>query len=392
MNDVFIAGIGSTSFGRHAGTPIEHLAVSAALEALLESTIERELIGALYLGNFISGPLNGKEVLAGIVGHRLGLSSIACTKVEGACASGGIAFRHACMMVASGQADAAIAVGAETMTHASTKVTTAALNCAMDNENDGPSGLTFPGLFGLAWRMHAQRYGTTRDQVSAVVRKNKSNGLKNPLAQMGADLSMEEISSSIAICDPIQLFDCCPTSDGAAAVVVVSKAVASRIAKHLKHPLVQVLASVQTSGPPNIGAQMDLTSFSANVSAATKAYALAGVGPKDIDLVELHDCFSIAEIIDCEDLGLVPRGEGGHWALEGRTAVGGEIAINPSGGLLSKGHPVGATGIGQVYEVTRQLRHDHANQVRHARIGMTHNLGGAGVACTVSILKGLEAC
>jgi len=209
---------------------------------------------------------------------------------------------------------------------------------------------------------------------------------------MGADLSMEEIASSIAICDPIQLFDCCPTSDGAAAVVVVSKAVASRIAKHLKHPLVQVLASVQTSGPPNIGAQMDLTSFSANVSAATKAYALAGVGPKDIDLVELHDCFSIAEIIDCEDLGLVPRGEGGHWALEGRTAVGGEIAINPSGGLLSKGHPVGATGIGQVYEVTRQLRHDHANQVRHARIGMTHNLGGAGVACTVSILKGLEAC
>ena len=155
MREVYIAGIGSTSFGNHSTTSIENLAASAVVQALMDCTVDRLEVGALYLGNFISGPLNGQEVLAGIVADRLGLGSIPCTKVEGACASGGIAFRHACLAVASGQAEVAIAVGVETMTHASTKDTTAALNCALDHENDGPSGLTFPGLFGLAWRMHA---------------------------------------------------------------------------------------------------------------------------------------------------------------------------------------------------------------------------------------------
>jgi acetyl-CoA C-acetyltransferase len=203
MREVSIVGIGSTAFGRHPQTPIEQLGVQAAVEALLDAGIERERIGALYLGNFISGPLNGKEVLAGIVADQLGLPNVPCTKVEGACASGGIAFRHAWMAIASGQCDAALVVGVETMTHASTAQTTAALNCAMDNMHDGPSGLTFPGLFGLAWRIHAQRYGTTRKQVSAVIRKNKANGLLNPLAQMGATLTDEQIEASAAICDPL---------------------------------------------------------------------------------------------------------------------------------------------------------------------------------------------
>lgn len=383
MRDVLIAGIGSTVFGRHAGTPIEQLGVKAAAQALLDSGIERERIGALYLGNFISGPLNGKEVLAGIVADQLGLPNIPCTKVEGACASGGIAFRHAWLAVASGQCDAALVVGVETMTHARTAETTAALNCAMDNESDGPSGLTFPGLFGLAWRIHAQRYGTTRSQVSAVVRKNKSNGLRNPLAQMGADLSDEQIASSAAICDPLQLYDCCPTSDGAAAVVLVAGALRGEV----RGVPVEVLASVQTRGAARIAGHPDLCSFDATVAAAQRAYAMAGVSAADVDVVELHDCFSIAEIVDSEDLGLVPRGEGAIWAAEGRTAVDGEIAINPSGGLLAKGHPVGATGVGQLYEIVRQLRGDHPNQVANARIGMTHNLGGTGVACTVSLLR-----
>lgn len=383
MRDVLIAGIGSTVFGRHAGTPIEQLGVKAAAQALLDSGIERERIGALYLGNFISGPLNGKEVLAGIVADQLGLPNIPCTKVEGACASGGIAFRHAWLAVASGQCDAALVVGVETMTHARTAETTAALNCAMDNESDGPSGLTFPGLFGLAWRIHAQRYGTTRSQVSAVVRKNKSNGLRNPLAQMGADLSDEQIASSPAICDPLQLYDCCPTSDGAAAVVLVAGALRGEV----RGIPVEVLASVQTRGAARIAGHPDLCSFDATVAAAQRAYAMAGISAADVDVVELHDCFSIAEIVDSEDLGLVPRGEGAIWAAEGRTAVDGEIAINPSGGLLAKGHPVGATGVGQLYEIVRQLRGDHPNQVANARIGMTHNLGGTGVACTVSLLR-----
>lgn len=383
MREVSIVGIGSTPFGRHPTIPIEQLGVQAAVQALVDSGIDRSRIGALYLGNFISGPLNGKEVLAGIVADQLGLQNIPCTKVEGACASGGIAFRHAWMAIASGQCDAALVVGVETMTHAPTAQTTAALNCAMDNENDGPSGLTFPGLFGLAWRIHADRYGTTREQVSAVVRKNKANGLLNPLAQMGATLTDEQIASSASICDPLQLYDCCPASDGAAALVLIARDLSGEAAG----VPIDVLATVQTRGASRIAGHPDLCSFDATVSAAQRAYAMAGIGPREIDVVELHDCFSVAEIVDSEDLGLVPRGQGAIWAAEGRTAVGGEIPINPSGGLLAKGHPVGATGVGQLFEVVRQLRGTHPNQVGNAEIGMTHNLGGTGVACTVSILK-----
>lgn len=383
MREVFVAGVGSTTFGKHPDVSIESLAANAAAQAILESGVERCRIGALYLGNFISGPLNGKEVLAGIVAERVGLpGNIPCTKVEGACASGGIAFRHAWMAIASGMCDAVLVVGVEKMSHASTAQVTSALNCAMDNEHDGPSGLTFPGLFGLAWRAYAHQYGLTREEVASVVIKNKANGLINPLAQMGATLTVEEIQASPMIADPLQMFDCCPASDGASAVLLTSGALLSANAT----PRIRVLASSQTSGSPRIAHHADLCTFDATVTAAQRAYAMAGLSAKDIDVVELHDCFSVAEIIDSEDLGLIPRGQGAKWAREQRTAVNGEVAINPSGGLLAKGHPVGATGVGQVYEVVQQLRGTHPNQVRRARIGMTHNLGGTGVACTVNIL------
>jgi acetyl-CoA C-acetyltransferase len=387
MRDVAITGIGSTVFGKHEGRGAESLAAEAANAALKRAGVERREIGAVYLGNFISGPLSGQEVLAGIVADELGLENVPCTKVEGACASGGIAFRHAVLAVGAGLCDAALVVGVEKMTHASGGQVTQALNCAMDNRSDGPSGLTFPGLFGLAWRIHAAKYGTTRDEVSAVVIKNKANGLKNPLAQLGADLSPEVIRQSLPIADPIQLYDCCPVSDGAAAVVVVAKDRA-RSAPDLP---IDILASIQTRGSPRIAGHDDIVSFDATVKAAERAYAASGLSPRDIGFVELHDCFSMAEIIDSEDLGLVPRGKGAKWAAEGRTRVDGSIPINPSGGLLAKGHPVGATGVGQLYEAVMQLRGQHPNQVKDARIGMTHNLGGAGIACTVSILKRPDA-
>lgn len=383
MRPVYISGIGSTAFGRHPAQSIESLATRASVQAIAESGLDREQIGALYLGNFISGPLNGKEVLAGIVADRLGLpGNIPCTKVEGACASGGIAFRHAWLAVAYGMCDAAIVVGVEKMTHASTAQVTSALNCAMDNELDGPTGLTFPGLFGLAWRAYDKKFGLTREQVASVVMKNKRNGLTNPLAQMGAELSVEEIAGSAMIADPLQLFDCCPASDGAAALVLCAENLRRSSAKQS----IRVLASVQTSGAPQIAKHLDLCTFEATVRAAEQAYAMAQIAPAQIDVVELHDCFSVAEIIDSEDLGVVPRGQGAVWSREGRTAVQGDVAINPSGGLLAKGHPVGATGVGQIYEVVRQLRGEHSNQVPSARYGLTHNLGGTGVACTVNIL------
>ena len=387
MREVVVTGIGSTSFGKLDGRCVESLAIEAANAALHRAGLDRKNVGAVYLGNFVAGPLSGQEVLAGIVADELGLENVPCTKVEGACASGGIAFRHAVLAVSSGLCDAALVVGVEKMTHASGGQVTQALNCAMDNRSDGPSGLTFPGLFGLAWRIHAAKYGTTRDEVSAVVIKNKANGLKNSLAQMGASLSLDVIRQSQMIADPLQLYDCCPVSDGAAALVVVAK---DRAGGAPDLPI-DILAAVQTRGSARIAGHEDVVSFEATVKAAERAYAAASVGPKDIDFVELHDCFSMAEVIDSEDLGLVPRGEGAKWAAEGRTGMGGDIPINPSGGLLAKGHPVGATGVGQLYETVLQLRGQHSNQVKDAAIGMTHNLGGTGVACTVSILRRPDA-
>ncbi|MBS0243361.1 MAG: thiolase domain-containing protein, partial [Proteobacteria bacterium] len=222
MREVAITGIGSTGFGRHPDKDIQTLAVEAAEAAIQRSGLDRREIGALYLGNFIAGPLTGQEVLAGIVGDRVGLSNIPCTKVEGACASGGIAFRHAVLAVQYGLCDAAIAVGVEKMTHASRVETTNALLCARENSKDGDSGLTFPALFGRAWKAYDARYGITREETAAVSIKNKSNGLKNPRAQLGAKMTLDLIKQSPMIADPIQLFDCCPVSDGAAAIVVTT--------------------------------------------------------------------------------------------------------------------------------------------------------------------------
>lgn len=382
MRRVFIAGVGSTVFGRHLEIGIEALGIRACELAIRDAGVDRDRLGALYLGNFVSGPLLGREVLAGIVADGLGLGAIPCTKVEGACASGGMAFRHAYLSVATGQCEAALAVGVEKMTQADTTQVTSALNCAMDHDQDALAGLTFPGVFGLACQAYMDRYDLRRDQLSQVVRKNKFNGLANPLAQMGDDLQIDQISGARLISDPLRLFDCCPASDGGTAALLVSE----EFLPSIKHP-VEVIGSAQTRGNSTIGGQRDLCSFSATIAAADAAFAQAGITPDEVDFTELHDCFSIAEIIDSEDLGLVPRGMGGHFAAEGRTSANGDIPINPSGGLLAKGHPVGATGLGQIYESVQQLRGQHPNQVQGAMVAMTHNLGGTGVACTVNILR-----
>jgi acetyl-CoA C-acetyltransferase len=380
MREVSIVGIGSTRFGRHDGVDVLPLAVEAAEQSIADAQIERREIGALYLGNFLSGRLSGQEILAARLADTLQLANIPCTKVEGACASGSIAFRHAWLAVASGICDTAIAVGAEKMTHVDIPEVVSALNCSMDVA-DGLTGLTPPGVYGLAWRAHARRYGSTREQVSSVVIKNKANGLRNPLAQLGAEVTHEAIARSPMIAAPLRRLDCCPVSDGAAAVVLTAKDITRG-----RDDAVDVLAAVQTRGSPSVAAYEDLSSFGATVEAARRAYANAGIAPGDIDFAELHDCFSIAEILDSEDLQLVPRGLGHIWAGEGRTAVDGDIAINPSGGLLAKGHPVGATGIAQIYEAVLQMRGVHPSQVRNARFGMTHNLGGAGAICSVTIV------
>ena len=382
MKDVVIAGVGSTTFGRHDGLTAIDLAAEASLKAINESETDFGKIGAIYLGNFVSGFLTGQEVLAGLLADKLGISGVPATKVEGACASGGIAFKHACMAVMSGQCEAALAVGVEKMTHARTSKVTEALNCALDHEADAASGLTYPGLFALIWQAHRSLYGTSRKDVSAVIKKNRSNGLKNPLASMGEIVTEEDIEASPLIADPLRLYDCCPISDGASAVVVTR----ADCAKNNRISPTKIRASIQVSGRAKLAAHTNLCGFETTENAAKQAFNTARVKPSDIDIVELHDCFSIAEIVDSEDIGFMAKGHGGGWASEGRTQIGGDLPINPSGGLEAKGHPVGATGLGQIYEVVHQLRGTHSNQVEKARLGMTHNLGGTGVSCTVNIL------
>jgi acetyl-CoA C-acetyltransferase len=272
-------------------------------------------------------------------------------------------------------------LGVEKMTDASSEAATVAINAATDTETEGEAGLTFPGFWGLVMQRYMRQFGASREQIAAVTIKNRRHGVSNEKAQFRSPVTLEDILSSRAICDPILLYDCCPITDGAAALVLTAAELAT------SHPgPVRILGSGLASGPSRVADYEDLTTFPSTIRAARQAYSQAHITPDHIDVVELHDCFSMAEVVDSEDLGLILRGKGAHAAAYGETAVGGRIPINPSGGLLSKGHPVGATGCGQIYEIVRQLRGIHPNQVPGARIGLTHNAGGTSTVATVHIL------
>jgi acetyl-CoA C-acetyltransferase len=380
---VSVIGIGCTPFGKQNGVGIVDLALQACREALNDAQVPSSCIEAFYLGNFVSETLVHQGSLAPIVAYRLGLGPIPCTKVEGACASSGIAFRHGVLLIASGLCDIALAAGVEKMTAAETEAVTEALASAGDAESEMRLGLTFPGTFGIVMRRHMHQYGTTREQVAMVSVKNRSNGSTNPKAHFQKPVVMGEILESRLICDPLRLYDCTPISDGGAAAVLCA---ADLTAEFTDRP-VDVIGSGHATGPATLFEMADLTTFEASVAAGQRAYREAGLAPSDIDVAEVHDCFTIAEITAIEDLGFVAKGKGGAAVADGLTALGGKLPTNPSGGLLSKGHPVGATGLAQIYEIVKQLRGEAINQVKDAEIGLAHNLGGTGAVSTVHILK-----
>lgn len=382
MREVYVTGIGSTTFGKHGGRSLADLATEAGAAALTDAGIPRQSIGAVFVGNFVGGILTGQELLGPIVTNNLGLGFVEAVKVEAACASSAGGIRLATQLIGAGVHDAVLVIGVERLTGAPREVFTAAMTAAIDNDHEGAVGLTFPGFWGLVMNRHMEQYGTTREQVAAVSRKNRRYGVHNPLAQFRKAVTLEEILDSPLIADPIRKLDCCPSTDGAAAILLAS----ADLAQRLDSVPIRIAGSAMVSGPPRVAQYRDITAHDGTVEAARRAYEAAGVGPKDVDVAELHDCFSIAEIVDSEDLGFFPKGQGGpgaEAALQGRETV----AINPSGGLLSKGHPVGATGCGQVFEVALQLRGCHPNQVEGARIGLTHNAGGTAAAVTVHILE-----
>lgn len=384
VRKVAIIGVGMTDFGELWEKSLRDLTVQAGLEAIRDSGLPGEEIDALYAGCMSSGIFIQQEHIASLLADYCGLVPKSATRVEGACASGGIALRQAIMAVASGIHDVVVAGGVEKMTDILTEQTTMALACAADREWEAFQGVTFPGLYAMIARRHMHQYGTTEEQLSLVAVKNHENGARNPHAQYRRPVTVDQVMNSSLIADPIRLLHCSPISDGAAAVVVCSK----EKAKQARSEPIWVTGSGQASDTIALHDRKDITTMNATVVAAREALRMAGITQKDVDLVEVHDCFTIAEILAIEDLGFFEKGKGGPATQEGLTALNSQISVNPSGGLKSKGHPVGATGIAQVVEVVMQLRGQAgARQVKDAEIGMAHNIGGSGGTCVTHIMS-----
>lgn len=375
MNKVTVTGIGMTSFGKHDGTSLKTLLMDACMEALKEANFPK--VDAVYIGNFMAGSLGNQEILGAIVANDLGLGSVPTVKVEGACASGGIAFRQAYLMVQNGVYENVLIAGVEKMKHSTTEETTKAINAAMDNDsNEKHAGLTFPGFFGTLANRYFYETGARKEHLAMVALKNREYAIHNPKAQFTKPTSIEEIMSARLITEPLGLFDCSPTTDGAAAIVL-SKGENG----------VVVRASSQASGVTQMQEEEELLSIPAIRQSAYSAYNQSGLGPDDIDVVELHDCFSMTEILAIEELGFFEKGTGWNAIEQGLTKHGGKVPVNTSGGLLSRGHPIGATGLAQIYQIVAQLRGTSCNQVEGARIGLAQNLGGTGAYSTVHILE-----
>ncbi len=384
MRKVAIVGVGMTKFGEEWGRGFRDLIVEAGARALQDANMSGAELDALYCGTMAPGKLVGQEHSAALIADFMGLNPIPATRVEAACASGGLALRQAYMAVGSGMHDAVVVGGVEKMTDATGAQVSSALGGAGDQEWELFSGATFPGLYAFMARRHMLEYGTTEEQMAAVAVKNHSNGSKNKYAQYQNEITIDTVMKSKVVASPLKVFDCSPVTDGAAVAVLVPL---EKAKKYNENPI-EIVASAQASDTIALHDRKSLTKMRATEVASRKAYERANVAPKDIDIVELHDCFTIAEIIATEDLGFFKKGEGGKAAADGRTALNAEISVNTSGGLKACGHPVGATGIKQAVEVTWQLRGQaDKRQVKDAEIGLTHNVGGSGATCVVHILK-----
>lgn len=376
-------GIGKTAFGAFPDRDLRSLAVEAIGNALGDANVSPGVVEAFYFGNFAGPSFVGQNHLAPYIGVAAGFEGIPCTRIEDACASSGSAFFHAWLAVSAGMYEVAVVAGAEKMTNQSTPRVTEILAEAGDMSGEGKAGGTFPALFAMIARRHMHQYGTTREQLAAVAVKNHANGAKNPLAHMRKVITMQQALGGKPVAEPLTVYDCSLISDGAAAVVIVPADQAHRYTSRFA----RVLGVAQTSDHVALDSKADITTFNSVQLAGRKAYEMAGVAPGEIDLAELHDCFTIAEIVASEDLGFAAKGEGGPLAASSETGIGGRIPINTSGGLKSKGHPVGATGVGQICDVVMQLRGDAgARQVERHSIGLAQNLGGSGATCVVSIL------
>ncbi|MCX8170485.1 MAG: thiolase domain-containing protein [Candidatus Bathyarchaeota archaeon] len=381
-----VVSAGLSKFGKRDGFSSRELFSEAVMEAFerCPNLDPKRDVKALIVGS-MSESFEHQCHLAPIMSDWVGMLPAPALRVEVACASSGAAIRQGVFAILSGLYDVVIVGGFEKMTHRTTAETTEYLAMASDFPFEQWNGATFPGLFALMATAHMYKYGTTEEQMALVAVKNHHNATLNPKAHMQREITVEQVLSSRIIAKPLKLFDCSLISDGASCAILTSVEVAR---KYTDSP-VYIIGSGHGADTIGLYERDDLTSLKATKMAAKEAYEMAGLSPKDIDIAEVHDCFTIAEIIAYEDLGFCKPGDGGKFIEDGTPNLDGEIPVNTSGGLKAKGHPVGATGVAQLYEIYLQLTGQAGKrQVDGWEIGLTHNLGGSGATCIVHIYSG----
>ncbi len=385
MRSVYVLSADMTKYGKSPLSARE-LALEASKKAIIEAGIGPDEIQAGFVANAFS--LSEKQGHLGpIVMSGLGVPDAPASTIESACSSGASAIREAWINIGAGVYDCMLVVGVEKVSQLDTITATTYFSFGSDYIFEGACGASFPGLYGALARAHMTKYGTTEEELAAVAVKNHENALENPNAHLKKRITVEDVMRSPVVASPLKLFDACPFSDGAAAAILVSEDFLRRKLGSISEQ-VRIRASGRAGGTGALHQRPDMTSLRAAVLAGREAFAQSNLGPRDIDFAEVHDCFTIAELVAEEDLGFFKRGEAAKMSAQGATKLKGEIPINPSGGLKAKGHPVGATGVGQVVEVFEQLRGKAGGrQVRDARVALTHNVGATGGSCAVHIFE-----
>lgn len=382
---VSIVSAGLSRFGKHEGLYAREIFAEAAKEAFdrCPKLDPKNDIKAMFIGH-MGESYEHQGHMGATAADWTGLLNIPATRTEAACASSGAALRSGVYAVLSGLADVVLVGGAEKMTHRTTAEVTEYLAMASDYPFEQWNGITFPGLFALMATAHMHYYGTTERQMAAVAVKNHFHGSLNPKAHMQKEISLENVLTSRLVASPFKLYDCSLITDGGSCVVLSKPEMAKRFTDRPVH----IVGSGQASDTIGLYERKTFTSLSSAKLAAKTAYDMAGVCPQDIQVAEVHDCFTFAELMAYEDLGFCKPGEGGKLAESSETRLGERLPVNTSGGLKAKGHPVGATGTAQAYEMYLQLTGQaEKRQVKEAQIGLTHNVGGSGATAAVHIYR-----
>ena len=380
MRDVAIVATGMTPFGELWNLSLRDLFVDAAREAL--DAAGRPSLDAIYVGNMAGGQFVGQEHLGPLMADHLGVAGVPAMRVESACASGGAALRAGFFEVASGASDLVLVAGVEKMNDGAD--VTSVLATAADQEAEAYHGITFPGLYAMIARAHMEAHGTTEGDLAIISVKNHRHGALNPKAQFRQEVTLEQVMTSSMVSEPLRLLHCSPVSDGAAALLLCTL---DRAREFTDKP-VKIRGSGFATAPMALADRVDPSALDAASLSAARAYRAAGVTPSDIQVAEVHDCFSIAELCVLEALCFAKPGGAAELTRAGETTLGGRIPVNTSGGLKAKGHPVGATGVAQAIEIVEQLRGEAgARQVDGAVLGLTQNMGGSGASSVVHIFE-----